>query len=170
MALAEQQAGAPDAIDMLCSVLGAKHIELAGFGASSATRPGWTHASPAFVRAPADPLEMVPALRRVIKFNRGVVAFALVGLCLSMFGLGQVLGSSRLASLVGAQVPLAGWSFESVESDFVRLRTGATTVDVRVGEALPNGDMVVSVSPSNRMVVLGSGTLVLHQRAPGRAP
>ena len=156
--------GSPDAVDLLCAVVGAERIEVGGFAAGSVARPRWTHASPAFVRAPVDPLDLVPALRRVVKFNRWVVGFAVAGLCLASFGLGQVLASSRLSSLVGAQVMQGGWSFEAVQSDGVRLRTGSTQVDVRVGEALPNGDMVVSVSPNNRMVVLGSGTLVLHAK------
>lgn len=162
-------AGAPDAIDMLCSVVGATRIQVSGFSADSARRPGWTHASPIFVRAPADPLDLVPTLKGAIRFNRGVVAFAAAGLCLCGVGLGQVLGTSRLNDLVGAQSVPSGWAVESVHADFVRLRAGAQTADVRVGESLPNGDVVVSVSPANRMVVLGSGTLVLHQHRPERA-
>jgi len=169
LSLAAPPLGTPDAVDLLCAVVGADRVEVSGFSPKSAARPGWAHASPAFVRAPVDPLDMIPALRRVVKFNRTAVGFALVGMCLASFGLGQVLASSRLSSLVGEQVSQGGWSFEAVESGSVRLRAGATTVDVRVGEALPNGDVVVSVSPQNRMVVLGSGTLVLHPKTSGPA-
>lgn len=155
---------------MLCTVVGAKRIQLSGFSPESARRPGWSHASPIFIRAPADPMELVPNLKKAVRFNRGVVAFAIAALCLASFGLGQMLGSSRLSALVGAQAAPGGWVFESVHDDFVRLRAGSDVVDVRVGESLPNGDMVVSVSPANRMVVLGSGSLVLHQRQRGLAP
>ncbi len=167
-----QNAGAADAIDMLCTVVGATRVQLSGFSAETARRPGWTHASPIFVRAPADPLELVPTLKKAIRFNRGVVVFAVAAVCLCSFGLGQALGSSRLGDLVRAQAAPGGWTFESVHADFVRLRTDTdgATVDVRVGESLPNGDVVVSVSPAQRLIVLGSGTLVLHQRSQGRAP
>jgi hypothetical protein len=152
---------------MLCAVVGKPNVSLTGFSPSSANRPRWAHASPAFVRAPVDPLYMIPALRHTVRINRFVVAFALTGMCAAFFGLGQVMGSSRVSHLVREQMSLVGWSIDSVEKDHVRLRTGAAFVNVRVGQALPNGDTVVSVSPQNRMVVLGSGTVVLHSASAG---
>jgi hypothetical protein len=81
---------------------------------------------------------------------------------------GAYLSAMKLNVLDKAISSAAPWKVVDLRSDGVIISSDARQLLVPVGEALPNGELVLSVLPDKRAVVLGSGTLVLRPN-PGPA-
>lgn len=151
----------PDALTVAAVLAGGANVHLRGFRQASAMTPEWMHGTAAFVSASADPMDIVPPLVASRRRNRVVLGVLGMALLVAAFAMGSALVAARMPVAV-ADPAAASWRIVTIQPSAVVIESEGRRASIAVGGKLPNGDQVLSVAPDRRMVVLASGTVVLH--------
>lgn len=153
------------AVDIVAALRGATTITLGGFQEAKAQDlSSWAHPATPFVKATTferDVEKIAAGRSRWQKLTRALFTTALV--CMA-FALGHVATAFTMDWSSQALNRASAWKVTGITDTGVTLQMGESTIAIPVGARLPNGDLVLSVSPQRHTVFLESSTLIV--RAP----
>lgn len=147
------------ATDMACLVARRDQLQMRGFGSGAHLLSPWQQVI-TMVEPTVTDSELVMAIRnegeRRHQFMVGCVAAMVVALIFAV--LAVFYADSR-------DIPLAPveWSVSSIQERGLIVASGTTRFDIPVGTPLPNGDVLLSTSPSTNAYTTKAGTTRLGQ-------
>ncbi len=151
------------AVDIVAALRGATTITLGGFQEAKAQDlSSWAHPAIPFVKATTfeRDVEKIAASRsRWEKLTRALFTAALV--CVA-FALGHVATAITTDWSSHALSRASAWKVTGITDVGVTLQMGEASIAIPVGARLPNGDLVLSVSPQRNTVFLESSTLIVR--------
>jgi hypothetical protein len=157
---------AADAVGLLTHVIGSPTVTLRGFSRASAVKRVWSHPTYAFIPAPMSPMDLVAPLQHAKRHRMWLTGLAAAAAAVMTFTLGAVLAGVRVnqaaVRAVRSDPAASSWAIAGLERQAVIVKTRGANIRVHVGDKLPNGDLVVSISQERNTVLLSSGTLFLH--------
>lgn len=148
--------------DIICAIQGSEKVTLSGFGAEPAPA-SWMRPGLKFVAADEFP---ATAVRAVVERQQIMKIIRWVTYCLL---LSSGIGAGFWLSTAFSTTPLTPrsieiWSVTSIQEGSVSIRVNNTNAVVRIGQVLPNGEILQSTLPSQQAYITDKSTTMLNKQ------